>query len=175
MKWRGWAWRGAACLALLLPAAGMAGAQPLAPLAPEAMARAALGPEPGWAGVASWRDGVLSQVTVRRAELDAPAERLPVAGPAPLFEIGSVSKLFTGLLLAQAVERGDLSLDDTVAHLLQGKIGFASPQVAAITLRQLVTHTSCLPRQFGRQRGTGAVAAELRTTNRLQLMEALAA
>lgn len=62
----------------------------------------------------------------------------------PLFEIGSISKVFTGVLLAQAVERGDLSLDDTLGKLLAGQTTMP-PQVAAITLRQLVTHTACLP------------------------------
>ncbi|UGQ48882.1 serine hydrolase domain-containing protein [Massilia endophytica] len=62
-----------------------------------------------------------------------------------LFEIGSISKVFTGLLLAQAVEKGELSLDDTLGKLLAGKAPLR-PEVAGITLRQLVTHTSCLPR-----------------------------
>jgi len=168
-----WTPRIAAMLAALLLACGTA-AQPASSLQPEALARAALGSEPGWAGVAVWRDGKLSQALARRDAVEGPAELSPVGGPAPLFEIGSVSKLFTGLLLAQAVERGDLSLDDTVAQLLRGKLGFASPEVAAITLRQLVTHTSCLPRQFGRLRDMGAVAEQIRGANRLQLMEALA-
>jgi serine-type D-Ala-D-Ala carboxypeptidase/endopeptidase len=63
-----------------------------------------------------------------------------------LFEIGSITKVFTGLLLAQEVERGTLALDDTLEKLLKGQITFASPKVAAITLKQLVTHTACLPR-----------------------------
>ena len=168
-----WMPRIVAALAALLLVAG-ASAQVEVDLQPQALARAALGMEPGWAGVAVWRDGQMSQATVRRDGVDGRLEPVPVSGPAPLFEIGSVSKLFTGLLLAQAVERGDLSLDDTMAQLLRGKIGFASPQVAAITLRQLVTHTSCLPRQFGRLRDMGAVVEQLRGWNRLQLMEALA-
>ncbi|ODU17401.1 MAG: hypothetical protein BGP22_03705 [Variovorax sp. 67-131] len=62
----------------------------------------------------------------------------------PIFEVGSISKLFTGVLLAQAVERGDLSLDDTLGTLLAGQVTLPS-EVASITLRQLVTHTACLP------------------------------
>ncbi|MEO7938891.1 MAG: serine hydrolase, partial [Burkholderiaceae bacterium] len=79
-----------------------------------------------------------------------------------------------GLLLAQAVERGDLSLDDTVGKLLQGKITLVSPRVANITLRQLITHSACLPRQFGVLRGAQAVETQLRTANRLDLMLGLA-
>jgi D-alanyl-D-alanine-carboxypeptidase/D-alanyl-D-alanine-endopeptidase len=54
--------------------------------------------------------------------------------------------VFTGLLLAQAVERGDLRLDDRLGDVLAGRVVFSSPAVTSITLRQLVTHSSCLPR-----------------------------
>ena len=63
-----------------------------------------------------------------------------------LFEIGSITKVFTGLLLAQAVEKGDLSLDDSLGKLLAGTVSFQSSATAAISLRQLITHSSCLPR-----------------------------
>ncbi|WP_093439251.1 serine hydrolase [Variovorax sp. 770b2] len=62
----------------------------------------------------------------------------------PLYEIGSISKVFTGLLLAQSVERGDLALDDNLGALLRGKAAL-SPEVSAITLRRLITHSACLP------------------------------
>ncbi len=110
----------------------------------EQLARDALGTQPGMAVAAAWRDGkpALAGAAV------GPGVAAPVtSGPgATLFEIGSISKVFTGLLLAQAVEAGELRLDDTLGQLLQGKASFEQPQVAAITLRQLVTHTSCLPR-----------------------------
>jgi D-alanyl-D-alanine-carboxypeptidase/D-alanyl-D-alanine-endopeptidase len=61
-----------------------------------------------------------------------------------LFEIGSISKVFTGLLLADAVLDGKLGLDDTLAQRLPVK--FTDPEVGAVTLKQLATHTSCLPR-----------------------------
>jgi serine-type D-Ala-D-Ala carboxypeptidase/endopeptidase len=54
--------------------------------------------------------------------------------------------VFTGLLLAQAVEKGDLSLDDSLGKLLAGTVNFQSSATAAISLRQLITHSSCLPR-----------------------------
>jgi serine-type D-Ala-D-Ala carboxypeptidase/endopeptidase len=60
------------------------------------------------------------------------------------FEIGSLSKVFTGLLLAQAVHEGKLALTDTLAMRLP--VQFASREVGGITLKQLATHTSCLPR-----------------------------
>jgi len=75
---------------------------------------------------------------------------LQVGGTVPpdaetLFEIGSISKVFTSLLLAQAVEAGELNLDDRIADLLPE--GWTMPELArAITLRHCTTHTSGLPR-----------------------------
>ena len=63
-----------------------------------------------------------------------------------LFEIGSISKVFTGLLLAQDILDGRVKLTTTLRDLLGKKFVFADPNVAAITLEQLATHTSGLPR-----------------------------
>jgi len=69
----------------------------------------------------------------------------PVVAPEKvLFEIGSISKVFTGLLLADAVVDGKLALADTLAQRLPVK--FEHPETGAVTLRQLATHTSCLTR-----------------------------
>ena len=63
-----------------------------------------------------------------------------------LFEIGSITKIFTALLLAEAVQRGEVSLDDPVlAHLPPGS-AMPGDGGAAITLRQLSQHLSGLPR-----------------------------
>lgn len=62
-----------------------------------------------------------------------------------LFEIGSVTKMFTSLLLADAVVRGDVRLDQTVASLLPE--GARVPERGReITLLDLATHFSGLPR-----------------------------
>ncbi len=60
------------------------------------------------------------------------------------FEIGSITKLFTGLLLAEAVVRGELRLDDAV----ETQLGFALRDSAGQPLRyvDLATHRSGLPR-----------------------------
>lgn len=63
-----------------------------------------------------------------------------------VFEIGSITKVFTALLLAQAVVEKKLTLDSTVGELLRGKVKFADARLGAITMRQLATHTSGLPR-----------------------------
>ncbi|MFG2141435.1 serine hydrolase domain-containing protein [Streptomyces sp. NPDC048650] len=61
------------------------------------------------------------------------------------YELGSLSKTFTVLLLAQLARAGVLSLDDRLADHLPGR---PLPHAASrrITLRHLATHTSGLPR-----------------------------
>jgi CubicO group peptidase (beta-lactamase class C family) len=62
-----------------------------------------------------------------------------------LFEIGSITKGFTGILLADMVRKGEVSLDDPVTKY--ARPGAKLPAGAqAITLRDLVTQTSGLPR-----------------------------
>jgi D-alanyl-D-alanine-carboxypeptidase/D-alanyl-D-alanine-endopeptidase len=67
-----------------------------------------------------------------------------VAPEKVLFEIGSISKVFTGLLLADAVVEGKLKLEDTLAQRLP--VQFDHVETGAVTLKQLATHSSCLPR-----------------------------
>lgn len=134
-------------LALALAVAQAVRAQPaVVPLSTpvETLARDALGSQPGTAVAGAWREGRAHYA----GAFNGAGIASPVAsGPeATLFEIGSISKVFTGLLLAQAVEAGDLSLDDTVGRVLKGKVDFTHADTAGITLRHLVTHTSCLPR-----------------------------
>lgn len=62
-----------------------------------------------------------------------------------LFEIGSVTKVLTGLLLAQLSEEGVVSLDSTLGELMPEPWAL-DPAVAAIRLQELATHTSGLPR-----------------------------
>jgi CubicO group peptidase (beta-lactamase class C family) len=71
--------------------------------------------------------------------VDVPPEKI-------LFEIGSITKVFTALLLAQAVIEKQVTLNTTVRELVGGKLKFADARVGAITLRQLITHVSGLPR-----------------------------
>lgn len=62
-----------------------------------------------------------------------------------LFEIGSVTKVFTALLLSDMVFRRELEFDDPVDRYLPA--GFRIPQHngRSITLADLATHTSGLP------------------------------
>jgi CubicO group peptidase (beta-lactamase class C family) len=59
-----------------------------------------------------------------------------------LWPWASVTKQITGLLIMQEVERGRLSLDDTIAKLLPT---FTGPSASTVTVRQLLQHTSGLP------------------------------
>lgn len=63
-----------------------------------------------------------------------------------LYELGSVSKVFTGMLLADAVIRGDIELDSNVAIENAAGIQFPSRDGRGITWRDLSTHRSGLPR-----------------------------
>lgn len=63
-----------------------------------------------------------------------------------LFEIGSVTKTFTTSLLAEMVARGEVRLDEPVAELLPDSVRVPSYRGRQITLLDLATHTSGLPR-----------------------------
>jgi D-alanyl-D-alanine-carboxypeptidase/D-alanyl-D-alanine-endopeptidase len=64
-----------------------------------------------------------------------------------LFEIGSVTKTFTALLLADMVERGQMKLDDPLSKYLPEAVKVPARNSKEITLLQLATHTSGLPRE----------------------------
>ena len=61
------------------------------------------------------------------------------------FEIGSVTKVFTALLLADMARTGDVALTDPVAKYLPAGAGVPARGGRSITLLDLATHTSGLP------------------------------
>lgn len=63
-----------------------------------------------------------------------------------MFEIGSVTKVFTTLLLAIAVERGEAALEDPLSDHLPPGSRVPRRGDTEITLLHLATHTSGLPR-----------------------------
>jgi serine-type D-Ala-D-Ala carboxypeptidase/endopeptidase len=67
-------------------------------------------------------------------------------GANTVFEIGSVSKVFTGTLLADAMKRGELRLEDPVSRFLPESVTVPSKDGKEITLLDLATHRSGLPR-----------------------------
>lgn len=58
-----------------------------------------------------------------------------------VFETGSITKTFTGLLLADAIERGEVELDDTLGEHLD----LGTSPAASVTLGDLAAHRSGLP------------------------------
>lgn len=73
-----------------------------------------------------------------------------ISGNAPIsentvFEIGSITKVFTSLLLVEMAANGEVQLDDPVEMYLPGR---KVPELNGkkITLRHLATHTSGIPR-----------------------------
>ena len=72
------------------------------------------------------------------------ADARPVDGDT-LFEIGSITKLFTAVLLTDMVQRGEARLDDPAADYLPPGTILPSRGGRQITLLDLATHTSGLP------------------------------
>ena len=63
-----------------------------------------------------------------------------------MFEIGSVTKVFTSLLLSEMVQHGEVALNDAVAKYLPASVKVPQRDGKQITLLDLATHTSGLPR-----------------------------
>src|SRR5512135_3082220 len=57
-----------------------------------------------------------------------------------LFDVASITKPFTGLLLLDMIERGEMKLDDPVSEYLPSSVRMPPRNSKEITLRHLVTH-----------------------------------
>lgn len=79
-----------------------------------------------------------SDTIVMRGYGDADISARRPAGPATIYEIGSISKQFTSAAIMRLVEQGKISLDDDMSKYL--------PRVPLhgrhVTIRQLLNHTS---------------------------------
>ncbi|GAA2433931.1 serine hydrolase [Streptomyces macrosporus] len=73
--------------------------------------------------------------------VELPADRRIPATPETVYDLASVSKLFTAILAVQQIERGALELEATVASYLPE---FGEAGKDAVTLLHLLTHTSGL-------------------------------
>ncbi|WP_457421666.1 serine hydrolase domain-containing protein [Roseateles sp. P5_E7] len=108
---------------------------------PDACLQARLATQPGFSGVALLRQAGRTWVATQ-GHADA-------AGTQPLeadsrFNLGSASKMFTAVAVAQLVERQRLALDAPIGRWVDG----LTPEVAAVTLRQLLTHSGGLGNFF---------------------------
>jgi len=75
------------------------------------------------------------------AGTELPADQWVPMREDTIFDMASVSKLFTSILVMQQIERGAIQLEEPVATYLPA---FAAQGKGAITVRQLLTHTSGL-------------------------------
>jgi CubicO group peptidase (beta-lactamase class C family) len=90
--------------------------------------------------------GVLENGTRRFVTYGSAGPGRPPLDEHTVFEIGSISKTFTALLLAESVVRGEVRLDQPVAELLPAGTVVPSRDTRQITLEDLATHRSGLPR-----------------------------
>ena len=67
-------------------------------------------------------------------------------GADTVYEIGSITKVFTSLVLADMVVRGEVGLDDPVAQFLPATVKVPERDGRKITLRDLSNQVSGLPR-----------------------------
>ena len=86
-------------------------------------------------------DGIVVIAAAGKPGPDAP----PLDGDS-VFEIGSITKVFTSVLLADMVERGDVTLDAPVQRFMPAQVRIPRRNGREITLVDLATHTSGLPR-----------------------------
>ena len=93
--------------------------------------------------VAVMRDG---KMLLERAWGLADVGKGVQADAATTYPIASASKMFTAALVLKQVDRGRLALTDPVAKHLPG----LKPEFHAITIEQLLNHTSGLPNDFRR-------------------------
>ena len=84
------------------------------------------------------------RVVVGYGRLSADDPTQPDGGT--VFEIGSITKVFTSTLLADLVSREELGLDTPVQSLLGDEARMPARNGAEITLGHLATHSSGLPR-----------------------------
>ena len=99
-------------------------------------------------------DGVITSVGVRGVVRSGTDREVAVDTP---FATGSISKSFTALAVMQLVEAGTIDLDAPVSTYLDT---FAGTPVEAITIRQLLSHTSGYSTFQGNSLHADATASE---------------
>jgi len=96
--------------------------------------------------------------TMSVVEIDRAGSREVRLGPDPgrHWEFGSITKTFTGHVLADAVERGEVNLDDRLAlHLPE----LAAAEVGDVTLGELASHRAGVPRLLPSEQRRAPLAA----------------
>jgi len=94
--------------------------------------------------VGVYKDG--KKYTFHQGELDPGKGNTP--NDSTIYEIASVSKSFTGTLVAQAILDDKLALEDDIRIYLEGQYPNLEYDGQPILIEHLITHTACLPRFF---------------------------
>jgi CubicO group peptidase (beta-lactamase class C family) len=85
-----------------------------------------------------WADG--QEILAVAGELNS-ATGVPATADS-LFQVGSITKIWTATMIMQLADEGQLSLDTTVAEVLPGARLGAGDVGGQVTVRHLLTHTS---------------------------------
>ena len=86
-----------------------------------------------------------------------------------VFEIGSISKTFTSLLLADMVNKGEVALTDPVEKYLPSGVNVPKKNGKSITLQHLANHTSGLPKDPNTMEDYGSPEALLEFLSTFEL------
>src|SRR5579859_3512428 len=92
------------------------------------------------AALGIWADG--QEILVAAGQLNC-ATGVTVTADS-LFQVGSITKIWTATMIMQLADEGQLSLDTTVAEALPGIRLGAGDVSGQVTIRHLLTHTSGL-------------------------------
>lgn len=77
----------------------------------------------------------------------ADVENSILADETTIYQIGSVTKMFTGHLLSMLVNQGELALSDTLSSFFPSNLSFpTSPSGQEVTIKDIATHSSEFPR-----------------------------
>jgi CubicO group peptidase (beta-lactamase class C family) len=117
----------------------------------ERLAELAVGFRVPGASLAFWHEGELTEVTAGVLNLDTGAQVIPDS----LFQIGSITKVWTASQIMLLAEQGRLTLDTRIADLIPG-FKVADPEITReATVRHLLTHTSGIDGDFFLDTGRG--------------------
>jgi CubicO group peptidase (beta-lactamase class C family) len=103
------------------------------------------------ASLAVWAGNALSEAAAGVCNIETGVP----AAPDTLFQIGSITKLYTAALAMQLVEEGKLSLDAPVRNVLPDFKLKDESVATRVTLRHLLTHTSGIMGDFFQDAGRG--------------------
>jgi CubicO group peptidase (beta-lactamase class C family) len=108
------------------------------------------------AALGIWADG---QEVIAAHGVLSTATQVPVTADS-VFQVGSITKVWTGSMIMQLAEEGRLSLDAPVAEFLPG-VRLGSRDVSAdVTVRHLLTHTSGVDGDIFNDTGRGGDCVE---------------